>query len=244
MLPTSYDNALSVDLQLAVGTLKLEGTANAVDPATAANLLPLWKAVNSLTGADTTSPIEINALYKQIKDAMTLEQVAAITAMKLTRADMVQVAQEKGLTIPGMQAASTGSQTSSSSLSAKQPGYAPGCSHDERRRRFGWRPACRRRAWHGPTFWRWGFKQQLFLQIFQQQLDILFLRVVKQHDEQLVERQQEPHFNQQRFLHRGHPAPGEPGKISAGKIDFSKPGGAGRFTRFFVMANRVLLIRV
>jgi hypothetical protein len=101
MLPTDYDNALPVEMQLIVGTFKLEGTPNAVDAATAKELIPLWQAVQSLGSSDSTSAIEMDALYKQIQETMKPEQITAIEEMKLTRQDIASVAQEMGLNFQG-----------------------------------------------------------------------------------------------------------------------------------------------
>jgi len=97
LLSTDYENALSVTMQLIIGSFKLEGTQNAIDAATAKNLLPLWQAVKALGSSDTTSAVEMEALYKQIEETMTPEQIEAISAMRLTREDMVQVTQQMGL---------------------------------------------------------------------------------------------------------------------------------------------------
>jgi len=97
LLPTDYDNALPATTQLVVGTLKLDGTANEVDVQTATELLPLWQAAKSLSSSDSTAPEELNALFKQIEETMTPEQIQAIEAMKLTRDDMTQVFQQMGM---------------------------------------------------------------------------------------------------------------------------------------------------
>lgn len=97
LLPTDYDNALPATTQLVVGTLKLDGTANEVDVQTASELLPLWQAAKSLSSSDSTAPEELNALFKQIEETMTPEQIQAIKDMKLTRDDMTQVFQQMGM---------------------------------------------------------------------------------------------------------------------------------------------------
>jgi len=97
LLPTDYDNALPATTQLVVGTLKLDGTANEVDLQTATELLPLWQAAKSLSSSDSTAPEELNALFKQIEETMTPDQIQAIEAMKLTRDDMTQVFQQMGM---------------------------------------------------------------------------------------------------------------------------------------------------
>jgi hypothetical protein len=101
LLSTDYENALSVPIQLAIATFKLENTANKIDTKTANGLLPLWKAVRSLSNSDTAAPQELEALYKQIQETMTPEQVAAISVMHITQEDMAQVAQEMGLSLGG-----------------------------------------------------------------------------------------------------------------------------------------------
>ena len=90
ILPVDYTNALPADLQLAVGSLQLEGTANQIDATAAQNLLPLWRAMSTLSASDATATEELTSVLKQIKAAMTPAQVEAITAMKLTTNDIGQ----------------------------------------------------------------------------------------------------------------------------------------------------------
>ncbi len=69
---------MPVEGKLAIGTLMLEGTDNAVTAEQAKQLLPLWKAVKSMSGSSNTSTQELNAVYKQIEDTMTTQQIQAI----------------------------------------------------------------------------------------------------------------------------------------------------------------------
>ena len=96
-LTSEEEGALSVQLQLSVGTLALDGTAQAVDATQAAELLPLWQVLQSLTESDTAAQEEITALVTQIEETMTAEQIEAIAAMQLTREDMGAIMQEHGL---------------------------------------------------------------------------------------------------------------------------------------------------
>lgn len=96
-LSTDYENALSIPMQLAVGTFKLDGTDNQVDADTASALLPLWKAVRSLSSSDSAAAEEIQAVYNQIQETMTPEQIQTISEMQLTFGDMGAVAQEMDL---------------------------------------------------------------------------------------------------------------------------------------------------
>ena len=95
-LDASYENALPVDSQLALGTFLLEGTENAVTPGQAKTLLPLWQAIQ---GGTLQGEAETNAVLKQIEGAMTPEQLAAIAAMQLTREDQGTWAQSQGLSL-------------------------------------------------------------------------------------------------------------------------------------------------
>ena len=96
-LSTDFENALSVQLQLSVGTFELEGTDLSVDAAQAAELIPLWQVLRSLTESDSAAQEEIEALVAQIEETMKAEQIEAIAAMQLTREDMGAIMQEYGL---------------------------------------------------------------------------------------------------------------------------------------------------
>lgn len=89
--------ALSLTDKLAPGILKLEGTDLAVTPEQAAELLPLWKAVKSLGSSDTATQLEIDAVYQQIQDALTAEQLAAIEALDLSGENMRTLMSELGI---------------------------------------------------------------------------------------------------------------------------------------------------
>ena len=97
LLNADYEDALPVELQLALGIFALDGTDNAIDAQTAAELLPLWKAVRSLSESESVAAEEIQAVFTQIEETLTPEQVKAIAAMQLTGADMTRLAQEMGL---------------------------------------------------------------------------------------------------------------------------------------------------
>ncbi len=96
-LSTDYENALSIPMQLAVGTFRLDGTDDQVDVDTASALLPLWKALRSLSSSDSAAAEEIQAVYNQIQETMTPEQIQAISEMQLTFGDMGEVAQKLDL---------------------------------------------------------------------------------------------------------------------------------------------------
>ena len=89
-LNTNYDKALPVETQLVLGTLKLEGTPQAVDPAMAAQLIPLYTLLQQLTGSGSAAQAEIDAVLEQIQSTMTADQIHAIAAMKLTQSAMAE----------------------------------------------------------------------------------------------------------------------------------------------------------
>ena len=88
--------ALPATTQLAIGTLKLDGTDNTLTADQAAKLLPLWETMQVLETSDTAAKQEIDALGTQIQETMTDKQMQAITAMNLTRQDMFAVLQAQG----------------------------------------------------------------------------------------------------------------------------------------------------
>lgn len=100
LLAEDYDDALTVRNQLLLGTVRLEGTPNAVTVAQAANLAPLWTAMKSLTTSGTAAEAEITALQNQIIAGMTPEQVQAIDAMQLTNTDLQAYYVEIGASTP------------------------------------------------------------------------------------------------------------------------------------------------
>jgi hypothetical protein len=101
VLHTDYEDALSVQGQLALGTVRLEETEWAVDEGQAAELLPLWRALQSLSGSDTTAAAELEAVVKQIQETMTPGQLEAIKAMALTTETMTEMMERGELGLPG-----------------------------------------------------------------------------------------------------------------------------------------------
>jgi hypothetical protein len=119
---------LPATTQIALGTLKLDKTANGVTADQAAQLLPLWETMKVLESSDTAAQQEITALDTQIQEAMTAPQMQAITAMNLTRQDMFAVMQAQG-TGPGNGQQSSNSQNGNSSGNGNRNfggGFVPG----------------------------------------------------------------------------------------------------------------------
>jgi hypothetical protein len=90
---------------LAVGTIKLDSTDQAITPDEAKQLIPLWQGLQSLMSSDTTAQAEIQGVIDQIQSTMTAEQVSAIKAMNLTGSDEASVFGQGGFAFgrPGAQ---------------------------------------------------------------------------------------------------------------------------------------------
>ncbi|MGE5602905.1 MAG: hypothetical protein ACM30E_07625 [Nitrososphaerales archaeon] len=144
-LPASYDNALPAGTQLALGILRLEGTSQAVTPAEAKTLLPLWQAFQ---GNALQSDTERNAVLKQIEGSLAADQVKAIAAMKLTNDDMRKWMEENdiqlrpaGTPVPGSPSGNlTDAQRQAFRATAEAgggfPAGAPGNLTDAQRQSF------------------------------------------------------------------------------------------------------------
>jgi len=92
----------SLESRLAPGTLKLEGTDQAVTADEAKQLLPLWQQVKTMNADSTTNPTDLTAVYQQIEKAMTTTQVQTIQNMSLTQTDLQNLMQTLGIQItPG-----------------------------------------------------------------------------------------------------------------------------------------------
>lgn len=109
-LDVTYPEALPVRLQLTLGSLMLADTPNAITPAQAADLLPLWQALQSLTSSGTSATAETNAVLAQIEATMTSEQIAAIRALQLTSTTMQEWAAANGITLGSGEGTGTGGQ--------------------------------------------------------------------------------------------------------------------------------------
>lgn len=81
--------------ELVIGTLKLDGTAEAVTKEQATELLPLWEVYKQLSSSDTAAAAEISGLTQQIQSAMTDAQRKSISSMKLTQQDVMAVIQQQ-----------------------------------------------------------------------------------------------------------------------------------------------------
>jgi hypothetical protein len=116
-LNTTYENAVSIEIQLVLGSTKLKGSDNAVTQEQAKTLLPLWTNFKTLSesmkpaqggqGQANSTPVaadanqetktQIEALVTQIQAAMTPEQIQAISEMKITQETVTTSLKELGI---------------------------------------------------------------------------------------------------------------------------------------------------
>ena len=107
---------LNSESKLALGTIKLEGTKQAVDSKMAASLIPLWQLLFQLNSKTSTAPQEVTAVVDLIHSTMTPVQINTINSMTLTQADIFTVFQQQG------QANGSGSTTGSGTTGGNRGG--------------------------------------------------------------------------------------------------------------------------
>jgi hypothetical protein len=95
-LNDDYTDALPVATQLAIGTLLLEGTDEAVTVEQAGDLLPSWQMLTALQGSGTAAQAEMDAVLDQIQGEMTATQLTAIQGMQLTPSNILEMVQQGG----------------------------------------------------------------------------------------------------------------------------------------------------
>jgi hypothetical protein len=110
-------SGLTIQSKLGIGILKLEGTSLEVTADQAKTLLPLWKALRSLSTNDSIPAVEISALYKQIQESMTSDQLQVIQRLTWTEEDLNAMMQQFG--IQADPSAYSGNLTSSQSIQAQ-----------------------------------------------------------------------------------------------------------------------------
>lgn len=118
------DSDLPTAVEMAAGTLALEGTAQAVTASQASQLAYLWSAYETLSQSDSTAASELTALLSQISAAMTAEQVAAIEDLNLDDAAVQALIADQGIVVGA--ASSDTASDSSSAVSAAPMGGGDG----------------------------------------------------------------------------------------------------------------------
>ena len=74
--------------KLALGTINLEGTVQAVDAEHASQLLPLWELLADMSASPSAAPEELAAVVEQLEAAMTPGQLGAIAVMEFPQAEI------------------------------------------------------------------------------------------------------------------------------------------------------------
>ncbi len=108
--------------QLVVGTFKLEGTENAIQPQQATELLFLWQGYKELTSRDSAADEEKEALIRQVKENMTAAQLSAIESMNLSLEDIRTVVMEYGSNGVARESSSSRSTESGGGFGSGMPG--------------------------------------------------------------------------------------------------------------------------
>ena len=112
--------------KLALGTLKLEGTQQAVDSAAASQLLPLWQLLDELDSNSSAAPAEFTAVTEEIQLTMTSAQIKAIDDMQLTQQDVASASQSSGSTNAASSTAASGAQVAAAGANLIVGGGMPG----------------------------------------------------------------------------------------------------------------------
>jgi len=116
-LTSDFTDAVSTEMQLLLGSIKLEGTEQAITAEQANLLIPLWTNFKTLsqnmmpaqgdTGqgqtVNTEAQTQITELAKQIQAFMTPEQINTIASMQITQESSQTIMQELGLSVGGPQ---------------------------------------------------------------------------------------------------------------------------------------------
>ncbi len=97
LLRDDYPDALAARNQLALGSLRLEGTTYAITQEQAAVLKLYWQALLVLTNEPNAAAEETAAIQTQIMESMTAAQIEAIAAMALTNVDLNEYYVEQGV---------------------------------------------------------------------------------------------------------------------------------------------------
>ncbi len=115
---------LSVKDKLGIGILSLDESGLSITSDQAAALLPLWQAVQSLGSDQSAASAEIAALYTQIQEALTANQIAQIENLTWSQTQLVNlIGQYQSLT---SQNASAARPTASPSSQGRDMGGGPG----------------------------------------------------------------------------------------------------------------------
>ncbi len=111
--------------ELAVGTLKLAGTDQAVTADQAKSLVVYWQVYEQLTQSDTAAQAEIDGLLAQIQETMTESQLQAIQKMNITQQDVVTSMQGVTVTVSNASNSTVNASTGSAGGAGMPAGGPP-----------------------------------------------------------------------------------------------------------------------
>jgi hypothetical protein len=92
----SSDATIVEAAKLALGTINLEGTNQAVNVELASQLLPLWQLMADMSVSTTAAPEELAAVVDELKTTMTADQLSAIDAMEMPDSEIAAATQGAG----------------------------------------------------------------------------------------------------------------------------------------------------
>lgn len=104
-LSTDFPDAAPVQAQLIVGSFQLEGSQWAITGPQAVTMLPVWSALKDLAQNSAATQEQYKELIEQALQAMTDEQIQAISSMQITRESMAAMMEAEGISMNGMQPA-------------------------------------------------------------------------------------------------------------------------------------------
>jgi hypothetical protein len=143
-LTATHENAVSIEMQLVLGTIKLEGTELAITKDQAGFLIPLWTNFKTISqsmmpapagpGQDPASSTlppnnaetqaQLEELARQIQTIMTPEQLGYIASLQITQDIARTIMQEQGLTM-GNPRPGDGGQPPQGGMLQGTPGAGP-----------------------------------------------------------------------------------------------------------------------
>ena len=91
------EDALSVEMQLVVGSLILEESDQALNPELASSLVSYWKLYLSLAESDTAAVEEMDSVVSEIQALMTQDQVSYIAGLQLTQESLATLLDDLGI---------------------------------------------------------------------------------------------------------------------------------------------------
>ena len=103
--PTADQATMTQAARLALGTINLEGTDQAVDEELAVQLLPLWQLLGDLSASNTAAPEERAVVVDALQSTMSAEQLAAIDDQNISDAAIAAATQPSGAASTGEAAA-------------------------------------------------------------------------------------------------------------------------------------------